>query len=153
MISLVVTLYIGHPLSLRNIEGLLAKCGIDICRETVWHCWNRFGPMFAADVRRQRVRYIRSFTHWRCRLDEMVGRLKGEHVCLWHAVDQSRELLHQDGGQGGSAAIQEKGIKRHGKVEMVVTDGLGSYSGAMRNIGNFERHETTGMLASTLTML
>jgi len=32
----------------------LAERGIGICHETVRHWWNRFGPLFAADVRRQR---------------------------------------------------------------------------------------------------
>ena len=45
----------GFPLSLRNVEDLLFERGIDICHETVRFWWNRFGPMFAADIRRQRV--------------------------------------------------------------------------------------------------
>jgi len=32
--------------------------GIDICDETVHHWWNRFGPMFAGDIRRQRMRKV-----------------------------------------------------------------------------------------------
>jgi hypothetical protein len=42
----------GDPLSLRNVEDLLFERGIDICHETVRLWWNRFGPMFAAEVRR-----------------------------------------------------------------------------------------------------
>ena len=34
---------------------LLFERGIDICHETVRHWWNRVGPMFAGDIRRQRV--------------------------------------------------------------------------------------------------
>jgi putative transposase len=55
VIRLVVLMYVRFPLSLRNVEDLLFERGIDICHETVRHWWNRFGPMFAADVRRQRV--------------------------------------------------------------------------------------------------
>ena len=51
-IRLVVMMYVRFPLSLRNVEDLLAERGIDICHETVRHWWNRFGPMFAADIRR-----------------------------------------------------------------------------------------------------
>jgi transposase-like protein len=32
-----------------------AKSGIDTCHETVRFWWNRFGPTFAGDIRRQRV--------------------------------------------------------------------------------------------------
>jgi putative transposase len=54
-------LYVRFPLSLRNVEDLLAERGIDICHETVRHWWNRFGPLFAADIRRQRVSRMRGF--------------------------------------------------------------------------------------------
>ena len=54
VIRLVVMMYVRFPLSLRNVEDLLFERGIDICHETVRHWWNRFGPMFAADIRRQR---------------------------------------------------------------------------------------------------
>ena len=55
VIRLVVMLYVRFLLSLRNVEDLLFERGIDICHETVRLWWNRFGPMFAADIRRQRV--------------------------------------------------------------------------------------------------
>ena len=51
--------YIGYPLSLRNVEDLLFERGIDICHEKVRHWWNRFGQMFAADIRPQRVDQMR----------------------------------------------------------------------------------------------
>ncbi|QQN74356.1 IS6 family transposase [Croceicoccus sp. YJ47] len=43
---------VRFPLSLRVVEDLLSERGIDICHETVRLWWNRFGPMFAADIRR-----------------------------------------------------------------------------------------------------
>jgi len=53
----------GHPsrpddvreiaLSLGNVEDLLGERGIDITRETVRFRWNRFGPMFAAEIRKR----------------------------------------------------------------------------------------------------
>lgn len=52
VIRLVVLMYNRFPLSLRNVEDLLFERGIDICHETVRLWWNRFGPMFAADIRR-----------------------------------------------------------------------------------------------------
>jgi len=47
---MVVMLYVRFPLSLRNVEDLLFECGIHHCQETVRLWWNRFGPMFAADI-------------------------------------------------------------------------------------------------------
>ena len=39
----VVMMYVKFPLSLRNVEDLLAERGIDISYETVRFWWNRLG--------------------------------------------------------------------------------------------------------------
>ena len=70
----VVMMYVKFPLSLRNVEDLLAERGIDISYETVRFWWSRFGPMFAAEIRRKRVDRMRAFTQWRWRLDEMYAK-------------------------------------------------------------------------------
>ena len=59
---------------LRNVEDLLHERGIDISHETVRFWWNRFGPMFAAEIRRNRVQRIRSYSNWQWHLDEGVPR-------------------------------------------------------------------------------
>ena len=46
-------MYVKYPLSLRNVEDLLAERGIDISHETVRFWWNQFGPMFAAEIRKK----------------------------------------------------------------------------------------------------
>ena len=71
IIRLAVLMYVRFPLSLRNVEDLLFERGIDICHETVRFWWNRFGPLFAADIRRQRVSRMKGFRHWRWHLDEV----------------------------------------------------------------------------------
>jgi putative transposase len=75
VIRLVVMMYVRFPLSLRNVEDLLFERGIDICHETVRQWWNRFGPLFAGDIRRQRVSRKRGFRRWRWHLDEVYVRL------------------------------------------------------------------------------
>ena len=60
-----VMLYIRYPLSLRNVVDLLFGYGIDVCHETVRLWWTRFGPMFAAKIRRRRVNHMRGRRHWR----------------------------------------------------------------------------------------
>ncbi len=54
VIRLAVMLYIRYPLSLRQVEDILFERGIDICYETVRYWWNRFGPLFSAEVRKRR---------------------------------------------------------------------------------------------------
>lgn len=55
LIREVVMLYVRFPLLLRKVEDLLFERGYDLCHETVRVWWNRFGPMFATDIRRRRV--------------------------------------------------------------------------------------------------
>ena len=68
VIRLTVMMYIRYPLSLRQVEDLLFERGIDICHETVRFWWNRFGPMFAAEIRKRRVQR-HSYSQWRWHLD------------------------------------------------------------------------------------
>ena len=60
IIRLAVMLYVRFPLSLRNVEDLLHERGIEVSHETVRFWWNRFGPMFASEIRRNRVSRMRS---------------------------------------------------------------------------------------------
>ena len=71
IIRLVVMMYVKFPLSLRNVEDLLHERGIELCHETVRFWWNRFGPMFAAEIRAKRVQRMRQHTPWRWRPDEV----------------------------------------------------------------------------------
>jgi hypothetical protein len=61
----VVMLYVRFPLSLRNVEDLLFERGYDLCHETVRLWWNRFGPLFASEIRRKRINHMRGFRHWK----------------------------------------------------------------------------------------
>ena len=65
VIRLVVMIYVRVPLSLHNAEDLLFEREIDICHETARHSWNRVGPLFAGDIRRQRVSRMKGFRQWR----------------------------------------------------------------------------------------
>ena len=55
-------LYIRYLLSLRQVEDILFERGIDICYETVRYWWNRFGPLFAAEILKRRV-HRRSYSN------------------------------------------------------------------------------------------
>ena len=146
VIRLVVMMYVRFPLSLRNVEDLLAERGIDICHETVRLWWNRFGPMFAAEIRRKRVDHMRAYTQWRWHLDEVFVKINGEMHYLWRAVDHEGEVLESfvTKTRDKAAALKfiKKAMKRHGKPRTIVTDRLRSYGAAMREIGNADRQQT-----------
>ena len=90
IIRLAVLMYVKYPLSLRNVEDLLAERGIDISHETVRFWWNQFGPMFAAEIRKRRVAHMRGYPQWRWHLDEAFVK---ELCYLWRAVDHEGEVL------------------------------------------------------------
>ncbi|MFM6830598.1 MAG: IS6 family transposase [Novosphingobium sp.] len=144
VIRLVVMMYVRFPLSLRNVEDLLFERGIDLCHETIRLWRNRFGPLFAADIRRQRVSRMRGFRHWKWHLDEMYVTINGEMHYLWRAVDHEGEVLEsyvtKKRDKLAALRFMKKALRRHGR-ESVVTDGLRSYPAAMRELGNADRRE------------
>ena len=93
IIRLAVMLYIRFPLSVRNVEDLLYERGIDVSHETVRYWWNRFGPVFAAEIRRKRVQQLRAFSKWNWHVDEIVVKVNGKRHYLWRAVDHEGEVL------------------------------------------------------------
>jgi len=143
VIRMVVMLYVRYPLSLRNVEDLLFERGIDICHETVRLWWNRFGPMFAADIKRQRISRMKGFTNWRWHVDEVFVKINGETHYLWRAVDHEGEVLESyvTKKRDKSAALRffKKTLRRHGSPVEVVTDGLKSYPAAMNDLGVEDR--------------
>ena len=145
IIRLAVMMYIRFPLSLRNVEDLLHERGIDICHETVRFWWNRFGPLFAAEIRKRRVSGVRS-SHWRWHLDEVFVKINGELHYLWRAVDHEGEVLESfvTKTRDRKAALKflKKTLKRHGHTAGIVTDLMRSYGAALRDLGASELQET-----------
>lgn len=138
-------MYVCFPLSLRNVENLLFDRGIDMSHETVRHWWKRFGPMFADDIRRQRVSRMRGFRHWRWHLDEMYVKLNGEMVYLWRAVEQEGDILEsfvtKSRDRDAALRFMKKALKRHGSPETITTNGLRSCRAVMKLLGNAEKQE------------
>jgi putative transposase len=54
---------------------------------------NRFGPMFAAEIRKRRVAHMRGYPQWRWHLDEVFVKVNGKLCYLWRAVDHEAEVL------------------------------------------------------------
>jgi putative transposase len=145
IIRLVVMMYVRFPLSLRNVEDLLHERGIDISHETVRFWWNRFGPLFAAEIRKKRVSQMRAYSNWQWHLDEVFVKINGETHYLWRAVDHEGEVLESfvTKNRDRKAALKflRKTMKRHGRPDIFVTDKLRSYGAAMKEIGNADRQE------------
>jgi putative transposase len=146
VIRLAVMLYVRYPLSLRNVEDLLHERGIEISHETVRFWWNRFGPLFAAEIRRKWVERMRSLPHWRWHLDEVFVKINGVTHDLWRAVDHEGEVLEsfvtKRRDKKAAVKVFRKTLKRHGRAHVYVTDKLCSYGGAMKELGNTDKHDT-----------
>lgn len=145
IIRLAVMMYVRFPLSLRNVEDLLHERGIEVSHETVRYWWNRFGPMFASEIRQRRSQQLRQITQWRWHLDEVFVKINGKTHYLWRAVDHEGEILESyvTKTRDKSAALRflKKAMKRYGAPRTVITDRLRSYGAAMKEIGNIDRQE------------
>jgi len=145
IIRLAVMMYVRFPLSLRNVEDLLHERGINVSHEAVRYWWHRFGPIFAADIKKRRVAGMKS-SRWRWHLDEMFVKINGERHYLWRAVDHEGEILEsfvtKTRDKKAAPKFLKKAMRKHGRPEVIVTDRLRSYGAALKEIGNADRQET-----------
>ena len=143
VIRLAVMMYVRYPLSLRQVEDLLHERGIDICHETVRMWWNRFGPMFAAEIRKKRSAALRAVPQWRWHLDEVFVKINSETHYLWRAVDHEGEVLEvfatKRRDRKAAMSFLKRTLKRYGRPRTIVTDRLRSYGAAMKAMGIEER--------------
>jgi hypothetical protein len=83
--------------------------GIDVSHETVRFWWNRFGPLFAADIRRQRVSRMKDFCHWNWHLDKMCVKISRRDAlpvaCGRPDRRNPRQLRYQNPRQEGALAF------------------------------------------------
>ena len=125
------------------MEDLLYERGIDISHETVRFWWNRFGPLFAAEIRKKRMKQMRSSSNWQCHLDEVFVKINGETHYLWRAVDHEGEVLEsfvtKRRDRISGLKFLKKSMKRHGRPHILVTDKLRSYGATMKDIGNADK--------------
>ncbi len=146
IIRLALMLYVRFPLSFRNVEDLLHERGIDVSHETVRYWWNRFGPLFASEIRQKRVQKLRAFSKWKWHVDEVFVKVNGKRHYLWRAVDHEGEVLEavvtKRRNKAAALKFLKKLMKRHGKAGEVVTDRFASYKAALRDLGALEKQST-----------
>jgi len=66
----------------------------------------------------------------------MYVKINGEMHYLWRAVEHAGEILEscvtKKRDKAAALRFLKKALKRHGRAEAIVTDGLRSYPAAMR---------------------
>ena len=136
-----VWLYLRFTMSFRDVEDLLAERGIDVSYETI-RCWTiKFGPAFASNLKRRRLRPT-----GRWHLDEMVVKIRGQRMFMWRAVDDEGEVLdvlvQKRRNKAAALKLLRKLLKNQGFMpETIVTDGLASYRAALTILGCVDRHK------------
>ena len=146
IIQRTVWLYFRFPLSFRDVEEMIAERGIDVSYETIRRWVLKFGPVIAANVRSRRVQPSGTW-----HLDEVFVRIAGKRTYLWRAVDDEGEVLEvlAQSRQNKRAALKllRKPLKKQKYIpDQIVTDKLGSYSAALRELGLEHLHVTGGRL-------
>ena len=131
IIAHAIWLYYRFPLSLRDVEDLLAERGIDVSFQTVSEWTAKFGPKFAHQLRRRSRGNFADKWH----LDEMVVSIKGKKYWLWRAVDANGyvldALLQSRRNRKAALRLMRKLLRSQGVAPRVmVTDKLRSYSAA-----------------------
>src|SRR6185312_4270653 len=76
------------PLSFRDVEELMLVRGVIVTYETIRQWCAKFGPVYAAGLRR---RQPRPGDTWH--LDEVLLTINGRRQYLWRAVDQDGNVL------------------------------------------------------------
>ena len=146
IIKLAVMMYVRFPLSLRNVEDLLHERGIDISHESVRFWWNRFGLVFAAEIRKNRISRMRAYSNWQWHLDEVFVKINGETHYLWRTVDHEGEVLEsyvtKKRDKKAALKFMKKAMRRFGSPNEIVTDMLRSYSAAAKELGCLEKQVT-----------
>ena len=128
-----VWLYLRFTLSFRDVEDLLAERGLDVSYETIRRWVLKFGPLFAKELRRRR---LRPTSHWH--LDEMAVLFAGRRFWLWRAVDDEGEVLdllvQRRRDKTAAVKLMRKLLKKRGFApNVLVTDRLRSYTAASPN--------------------
>ncbi len=134
IISHTVWLYHRFMLSLRDVSEILAQRGIIITYETIREWGNKFGPLYAAEIKR---RSPKRGDKWY--MDEMCVVMKGIKYWLWRAVDQDGYeldiLLQSKRNKKAAKRFFKKllkGLKYAPRV--IITDKLKSYAAAKKEI-------------------
>ena len=143
IISHAVWLYHRYCLSFRDVEDLLAERGIIVSYETIRQWCGKFGPDYARQLKRRQGRLGDTWF-----LDEVFVTINGQRQYLWRAVDQDGDLIDllvQPRRDGRAARRFFRKLLKGQRQEpsRLVTDKLGSYRVAHRDVMPLVTHDTT----------
>jgi len=142
VIAYAVWAYFRFPMSLRDVEDLLAERGIIVSYETVRALAAKFGERYAKAIRRDRPA---PSDKWH--LDEVVITIRGKKHWLWRAVDANGDVLdilvQSRRNKAAADWFFRKLFKQYGLPRVVITDKLRSYGVALKALHPASTTEVT----------
>lgn len=133
IIAYAVWAYFRFPMSLRDVEDLLAERGIIVSYETIRKWVSKFGRRYANAVRKDRPE---PSDKWH--LDEVVLPIRGKKYWLWRAVNSNGDVLdilvQSRRNKQAADKFFRKLFKQFGIPRVVITDKLKSYSAALKKL-------------------
>ncbi len=129
-----VWLYFRFALSYRDVEEMMAKRGIRLTHETVREWCQKFGALYAAQLRKKRAK-IGSKWH----LEEVFIKMNGVQHYLWRAIDEQGAtidiLVQPRRDRWAALRFFRKLLDTAGRSpRVIVTDKLRSYAATKRKI-------------------
>ena len=125
--------YAAYPLSLRNLEEMMAERGVEVDHTTV-HRWAiKMLPVLALMLRRRKRPIGLSW-----RMDETYVKVGGQWKYLYRAVDRSGQtidfLLRAHRDYAAARCFFERAIDLHGVPEKITIDKSGANTAAIEGI-------------------
>ncbi len=129
-----VRLSYRFPLSYRGVEEMMFERGVVVSYESIRRWCLKFGPLFAAELRRRRPQ---PKPKWH--LDEMHIKMQGKTYHLWRAVDADGMvldiLMQERRNQAAAETFLRRLVESYPEEPRVtVTDKLGSYGPAIKAV-------------------
>jgi putative transposase len=125
MTLLCVRWYVAYPLSLRQLEEMMAERGLEVDHSSVHRWVIKLVPVFEKAFRRHKRPVGKSW-----RMDETYVKVRGQWKYLYRAVDKAGHtvdfLLRAHRDQAAARHDFEKAIDRNGAPETVTMDKSGA---------------------------
>ena len=126
--------YYRFPLRYRGVEELLFERGVIVSDESICRWCLKFGPGFAAEIRRRRPQ---PKDKWH--LDEVFIKMGGRTYYLWRAVDADGMVLDILVQERRNQAAAETFLRRlvegyPATPRVIVTDKLASYGPTIKTV-------------------
>jgi transposase-like protein len=122
VILLCVRWYLAYNLSLRNLEEMMAECGISVDHATVGRWVVRYAPELLG-----RFNLRKSAVSRKWHIDETFIKVRGRYMYLYRAVDSHGDMVEfwfsERRNLAAAKRFLHRALKRHGRPEWIVIDG------------------------------